>query len=79
MKHRTTIAAEQDDLSTLRAEAERRGVSLAQRMRGVVAEKAAAIRAGYLPRFGLGRSGRGDLSAESVADEDAPADTPPRA
>ena len=42
---RTTLAAERDDLAVLEGEARRRGVSLAQVLRDVVAQEAKQIRA----------------------------------
>lgn len=75
MMHRTTITATPDDLATLKAEARRRGLSLAAYMCEVVAGKASEIRATRVPRFGLGRSGQG-TSTESVEDEDSPVATP---
>lgn len=69
---RTTLAADADDLALLEAEARRRGVSLAQVLREVVARRAQELRRQHRPRFGLGR-GDGTLSQDSVDDEDAPA------
>lgn len=79
MIQRTTIAAEQDDLEVLRAEARRRDLSLAQYLRLVVAEKATHIQAQRRPRFGVGRSGGStrSVSLESVNDEDSPASSQP--
>ncbi len=73
MIRRTTLAAEADDLSTLESEARRRGISLAALLRDLVGERAGALREANRPRFGIGRSGRGDVATESVRDEDAPA------
>jgi hypothetical protein len=78
MMHRTTIVADEEDLAILRAAAEREGVSLAQYMRGVVAETAASLRRGRRPSVGIGRSGGVGVAQESVDDEDAPASNPPR-
>lgn len=75
---RTTIVADEEDLAVLRAEAAREGVSLAQYMRGVVADTAASLRRGRRPSVGIGRSGGVGVAQESVDDEDAAASTPPR-
>lgn len=69
---RTTVTAEADDLAVLRAEARRRGVSLAVVLREAVARRAAELRAGQRPRFGVGHGDAG-LAQSSVDDEDAPA------
>lgn len=69
---RTTLAADADDLALLEAEARRRGISLAQVLREVVARRAQQLRRQHRPRFGLGR-GDGTLSQDSVDNEDAPA------
>jgi hypothetical protein len=68
---RTTLAAESDDLAVLEGEARRRGVSLAQVLRELVAHEAAELRSQRRPRFGIGRSGVGAAQA-SVEDEHAP-------
>jgi len=78
MVQRTTIVADEEDLAVLRAEAAREGVSLAQYMRGVVAETASSLRRGRRPSVGIGRSGGVGVARESVDDEDAAASTPPR-
>jgi hypothetical protein len=72
MNQRTTIAADADDLETLRDEAERRGVSLAVLAGEILAEKAAELRRERRPRVGVGRSGTG-VAQESVEREDLPA------
>ncbi len=72
MIQRTTVAAEKEDLETLRAEAERRGVSFAVLAGEILAEKAAELRRARRPRVGVGRSGTG-VSQESVDREDLPA------
>ncbi|CAN5907960.1 hypothetical protein BH23ACT2_BH23ACT2_21580 [soil metagenome] len=69
---RTTLSADGDDLATLEGEARRRGVSLAQVLREMVARQAAEVRQERAPRFGLGR-GDGAISQDSVDDEDSPA------
>lgn len=76
MRQRTTLTAEADDLETLRAEAQRMGVSLNRVIETLVAKRAAEIQAGKRPRLGLGRSGDAGLSRRSVDDEEAPARTP---
>jgi len=69
---RTTLSADVNDLAVLEGEARRRGVSLAQVLREVVAEKAAEVRRRTRPRFGLFASGVGNLADLSWQDEDAP-------
>ena len=78
MIQRTTIAAEEEDLVALRAEADRRGLSFAQYMRSVVADTAESLRRQRRPRVGVGHSGGAGVARSSVDDEDAPASTPPR-
>ena len=68
---RTTLAAEADDLTLLEAEARRRGISLAQVLREVVAREASELRRRRRPRFGIGRSGVGAAQAEA-RDEQGP-------
>ncbi len=72
MVQRTTIAAEAEVLQTLRAEAKRRGVSLAVLAGEILADKADELRRARRPRVGVGRSGTG-VSQESVDREDLPA------
>jgi len=72
MIQRATVAAEQEDLETLRTEAERRGVSFAVLAGEILSEKAAELRRARRPRVGVGRSGTG-VSQESVEKEDLPA------
>ena len=72
MIQRTTVAAEQEDLETLRAEARRRGVSLAALTGEILADTAAQLRRARKPRLGIGRSGTG-VAQESVDHEDLPA------
>lgn len=72
MIQRTTVAAEEEDLETLRNEARLRGVSLATLAGEILAEKAAELRRERRPRVGVGRSGTG-VSQESVENEDLPA------
>ncbi len=68
---RTTLAAESHDLAVLEAEARRRGVSLAQVLRELVAREAEELRGRHRPRFGVGRSERG-AARTAARDEDAP-------
>jgi hypothetical protein len=68
---RTTLAAETGDLAVLEGEARRRGVSLAQVLREVVAREADEIRGRRRPRFGIARGGPG-VAGASVEDEYAP-------
>lgn len=68
---RTTLAAEQDDLAVLEAEAERRGVSLAQVLRETVSHEAHQLRRRNRPRFGVSTSSGGAAQAAG-RDEDAP-------
>ena len=72
MIQRTTVAAEREDMETLRAESQRRGISLASLTGEILSEKAAELRRARRPRVGVGRSGTG-VSRESVEDEDLPA------
>jgi hypothetical protein len=71
MIRRTTLAAETDDLAALEAEARRRGVSLAQVLREMVAREAEQLRRKRRPRVGVAHSGVGAGKA-SVQDEHAP-------
>lgn len=68
---RTTITAPIEDLRTLKAEADRRGVSLAAVLREAVEEKANDLRTGRRPRLGVARSVDGrraaDVASEPVA------------
>jgi predicted DNA-binding ribbon-helix-helix protein len=72
MIQRTTIAAEAEVLEALRAEAKRRGVSLAMLVSEILEEKVAKLRHTRRPRLGVGRSGTG-VSQQSVDREDLPA------
>lgn len=72
MMQRTTIAADEEDLDTLRREAERRAVPFTRFVAAVLSEKAAELRRASRPRFGLG-SGGGGLAVASVEDEAGPA------
>jgi hypothetical protein len=72
MIRRTTLAAEADDLAELEAEARRRGVSLAQVLREVVAREAGEIRKRTRPRFGIVR-GDGNATRLIASNEQAPA------
>ncbi len=72
MVQRTTIAAEDEVLETLRTEAKRRGVSFAVLAGEILADKAVQLRLARRPRVGVGRSGTG-TSQESVEREDLPA------
>ena len=73
---RTTLAAEDADLAVLEAEARRRGVSLAQVLREVVAGEADRLRERRRPRFGIVNSGGSGVAQASVDDEDSPVSTP---
>ena len=75
---RTTLAAERDDLAVLETEARRRGVSLAQVLREVVAREAQELRALRRPRFGIANSGGAGGAQLSVDDEESPARGTPR-
>jgi hypothetical protein len=68
---RTTLAAEQEDLAVVEADARRRGVSLASALRDIVAREAGALRSQSRPRFGVGRSDQGAATA-ATQDETAP-------
>ena len=73
MTRRTTVSADADDLAVLEREARRRGVSLAQVFRELIAREAHELRARRRPRFPLFRSGGGESLADlSWQDEDAP-------
>jgi len=72
MTQRTTLAAEKDDLDTLRSEAKRRGVSLSRLLRDIVAQQAKRLRDRRRPRIGIVRGGRG-VARDSVDHEDRPA------
>jgi hypothetical protein len=56
MMRRTTVTAEEEALDTLKAEAQRRGVSLNTVLAQAVEEKADAIRGARRPRTGVGAS-----------------------
>ena len=73
MNQRTTVSAEAEVLEALRAEAKRRGISLAALAGEILADKAAKLRRARRPRFGVGRSETG-VSQESVDREDLPAE-----
>jgi hypothetical protein len=70
---RTTLAAESDDLALLEREARRRGVSLAQVLREVVAKEAAELRQRRRPRLGIGRSGGRSPGGASLPEDEASA------
>ncbi len=68
---RTTVTASRAALSTLEAEARRRGVALTTLLAEAVEEKAASLRTSRRPQVGLGRSTDGrraaDVTAEPIA------------
>ena len=68
---RTTLAADGDDLALLEGEARRRGVSLAQVLRELVAREAEELRRARRPRFGVARTREG-AAQTAAADERAP-------
>lgn len=68
MMRRTTVAADDDILATLQAEADRRGISLAVVLREAVHEKAMALRSARRPRVGYARSTDGASAAALTAD-----------
>lgn len=72
MTRRTTLAADADDLALLEGEARRRGVSLAQVLRELVAREAQELRRTRRPRFGI-VCGDGRSTGTIADDEDAPA------
>ncbi len=72
MTQRTTIAADEEVLDALRAEAKRRKISLATLVGEYLKEKAAELRRSRRPHVGIGRSGSG-VSQDSVDHEDLPA------
>jgi Ribbon-helix-helix protein, copG family len=69
---RTTLAADSNDLALLEREARRRGVSLAQVLREIVAREATELRRRRRPRFGIAAGG-GGIAELSWRDEEAPA------
>ncbi|HET8607692.1 MAG TPA: ribbon-helix-helix protein, CopG family [Gaiellaceae bacterium] len=73
MTRRTTLAADRDDLALLESEARRRGVSLAQLLRELVAREAEALRQERRPRFGVFHSGAGGAARRASEDEESPA------
>jgi hypothetical protein len=70
---RTTVSASNAALSTLEAEAARRGEPVSVLLREAVEEKARALRASRRPHVAVGRSTDGasaaDLTREPVAEE----------
>lgn len=66
---RTTISAPSDSLSTLEAEAKRRGVSLTVVVAEAIEEKAAVLRSSRRPRLGTGASGGRSEGAAVLANE----------
>lgn len=68
MKTRTTVTAGAADLDTLRAEADRRGVSLSTLLAEAVHEKATALRQRRRPQVGVARSRDGRSAAEVSGD-----------
>ena len=68
---RTTLAADREDLVLLEREAARRGISLAQVLRELVAREANELRRSRRPRFGVARTESGAAQI-SLADEHAP-------
>lgn len=72
MIRRTTVAADNQDLSVLEGEARRRGVSLASMLGEAVAREADRVRGKTKPRFGIVR-GDGSATARIASDEHAPA------
>lgn len=65
---RTTLAIDEDVLATLRAEADRRGSSLAV-IREAFQDKAVAVRAARRPRVGYRRSTDGASAARITAEQ----------
>jgi hypothetical protein len=72
---RTTIAADEDDLATLEAEAKRRGTPLTSVVAEAISEKALALRTRRRPHVGVARSTDGRSAAEVAAE---PVAHPPR-
>lgn len=72
---RTTVMAPANDLRTLEAEAERRGVSLATVLREALEEKARVLRERRRPRVGVARSTDGrsarEVTSEPIAEPPA--------
>jgi len=69
---RTTLAAESEDLAALEGIARRRGISLAQLLREIVAREAAKARRRHRPHVGIVR-GDGSATRRVAEDEHAPA------
>jgi len=65
-------SSDAEDLARLKGEARRRGVSLAQVLRELVAREAQQLRRILRPRFGIVHGG-GRSTALRAEDEDAPA------
>lgn len=82
MQTRTTVTAATADLDALRAEAERRGVSLSAVLAEAVHEKATALRRRRRPQVGVARSRDGrsaaEVSREPVAHQPRSRATDPR-
>jgi hypothetical protein len=74
-RRRTTVTASADQLATLEAEADRRGVSLSKVLEEAVEDKARTIRASRRPRVGVARSSDGRSAADVTAE---PVARPPR-
>lgn len=68
VNQRTTVSATTDDLRTLQAEADRRGLSLSAILREAVEDKARALRSSRQPRVGVARSTDGRSAAEVTSD-----------
>jgi len=67
---RTTLAAEADDLALLQQEARRRGLSLAQLLRELVAREADELRTARKPRFGIARTSAGAAKTAAGAEDE---------
>lgn len=74
MMRRTTVTADDRDFTVLEEEARRRGVSLAQVLREIVAEAASRRRADRpRPHLGIFRGAGSDVARRTAEDEEAPA------
>jgi Ribbon-helix-helix protein, copG family len=66
---RTTVTAPRDDLATLEAEADRRGISLTAIIAEAIEEKATSLRVKRNPRLGIVGSGGRSPGARQITSE----------
>lgn len=67
---RTTLAADSADLALLQQEATRRGLSLAQLLRELVAREAGELRTSRKPHFGIARTTTGAAQVAGAAERE---------